>query len=313
MPGPAALFKRKRKEFTPMKFQSAIRTLSLAGMLAATFNLSAQMVEPAIHHDAGDSVTGVFEGWFHNTDGSYSILLGYYNRNMKQELDIPVGSANKIEPGGPDQGQPTHFYPGKTWGNFVIRVPKEFGANKLQWTLTANGKTTVIPLNLKTDWELLPFKDADNNTPPMLSFGGNSKTVQGPVPVTATYKATAGEPLELTAIVADDDIVSPATRKPKVPVSLHWTTFRTPEQGTVTFANSRPVVEKTDGTLPPGMAFMGKAITTATFSEPGKYILEVVANDATGDGGGGFECCWSNGLVTVTVTSPHVSAVSGGN
>jgi hypothetical protein len=61
------------------------------------------------------------------------------------------------------------------------------------------------------------------------------------------------------------------------------------------------------------MAFMGKAITTATFSEPGKYILEVVANDATGDGGGGFECCWSNGLVTVTVTSPHVSAVSGGN
>jgi hypothetical protein len=296
-----------------MRYQSAVRTLCVAGMLATGFAVSAQMVEPAIHHDAGDSVTGVFEGWFHNPDGSFSMLLGYYNRNLKQELDIPVGAANKIEPGGPDQGQPTHFYPGKAWGNFVVRVPKEFGTNKLQWTLTVNGKTTVIPLNLKTDWELAPFKDADNNTPPMLSFGQGSKTVQGPVPVSVNYIATIDEPLNLTALVADDDVVSPATRRPKVPVSVHWTIFRTPDQGTVTFANSRPPVVKTDGPLPPNMAFAGKATTTATFSEPGKYILEVVANDATGEGGGGFECCWSNGLVTVTVTAPHVSAVSGGN
>jgi hypothetical protein len=304
-----------------MKYQSAVRTISVAGMMAAAvltvgMNASAQMVEPAIHHDAGDSVTGVFEGWFHNTDGSFSILLGYYNRNLKQEVDIPVGPGNKIEPGGPDQGQPTHFYPGKAWGNYVIRVPKEFGTNRLQWTLTANGKTTVIPLNLKTDWELAPFKDADDNTPPMLSLkplDPKGTAVQGPVPTTAAYAATAGEALSLTAYVADDDIVSPATRKPKVPVTLHWTVFRTPEHGTVTFANSRPEVQKTEGQLPPKMAFAGKATTTATFSEPGKYILEVVANDATGDGGGGFECCWTNGLVTVTVTSPHVSAVSGGN
>jgi len=290
-------------------------------MLSIGFNGSAQMVEPAIHHDAGDSVTGVFEGWFHNTDGSFSILLGYYNRNLKQEVDIPVGVNNKIEPGGPDQGQPTHFYPGKAWGDFVIRMPKDFGPNRLQWTLTANGKTTVIPLNLKTDWELSPFKDADENTPPLLSFGplsfqpldSKGPVVQGPIPVTATYKATAGVPLTLTALVADDDVVSPATRKPKVPVSVHWTAFRTPENGTVTFADSRPVVEKTEGALPPKMAFAGKATTTATFSEPGKYVLEIVANDATGDGGGGFECCWSNGLVTVNVAAPHAPPVSGGN
>jgi hypothetical protein len=299
-----------------MKSNSAVRIVCIAAMLAAGFTASAQMVEPAIHHDAGDSVTGVFEGWFHNSDGSFSILLGYYNRNLKQELDIPVGVANKIEPGGPDQGQPTHFYPGKAWGNFVIRVPKEFGANKLQWTLTANGKTTVIPLNLKTDWELAPFKDADDNTPPMLSFkplDQNGPTVQGPIPVPASYMATIGEPMNLTAYVADDDVVSPATRRPKVPVSVHWIAFRTPERGSVTFANSRPEVVKTDGPIPPKMAFAGKATTTAAFSEPGKYVLEIVANDATGEGGGGFECCWSNGLVTVTVTAPHVSAVSGGN
>ena len=28
-------------------------------------------------------------------DGTYSILFGYFNRNMKQELDIPIGPENK--------------------------------------------------------------------------------------------------------------------------------------------------------------------------------------------------------------------------
>ena len=42
-------------------------------------------------HDSGQSVTGAFEGWFKNADGSFSILLGYFNRNLKEELDIPIG------------------------------------------------------------------------------------------------------------------------------------------------------------------------------------------------------------------------------
>ena len=45
----------------------------------------------------------------------------------------------------------------------------------------------------------------------------------------------------------------------------------------------------------------GKASTTATFSEPGDYILHVVANDWTGEGGHGFQCCWSNAQVKVSV------------
>jgi hypothetical protein len=49
------------------------------------------------------------------------------------------------------------------------------------------------------------------------------------------------------------------------------------------------------------MVFCGSATTTATFSEPGEYTLAVVANDYSGDGGGGFQCCWSTGQVKVTV------------
>ena len=108
--------------------------------------LNAQLpLEPA--HDAGSSITGAFEGWFTNADGSFSLVLGYFNRNTRQELDIPVGPNNRIEPGGPDQGQPTHFLTGRQWGMFTVRVPADFGKNKLTWTIVANGQTMVIPLS----------------------------------------------------------------------------------------------------------------------------------------------------------------------
>src|SRR5882724_3065665 len=75
-------------------------------------------------HQSGQTVTGAFEGWFSNPDGTFSILVGYYNRNQAQVLDIPIGPNNKIEPGGPDRGQPTHFIVGRQWGVFTINVPK---------------------------------------------------------------------------------------------------------------------------------------------------------------------------------------------
>ena len=77
-------------------------------------------MEPA--HNSGQSVTGAYEGWFKNPDGSFSLLFGYYNRNLKQDMDIPVGPDNRIEPGGPDRGQPTHFLPNRQWGMFTITV-----------------------------------------------------------------------------------------------------------------------------------------------------------------------------------------------
>ena len=124
-------------------------------------------MEPA--HETGQSITGAFEGWFANPDGTFSLLIGYYNRNLKQDLDIPVGPNNRIEPGGPDRGQPTHFLPGRQWGLFTITVPKEF-KGKLLWTLVANGQSTVIPISLNPPWELSPFVDATGNTPPFISF-----------------------------------------------------------------------------------------------------------------------------------------------
>ena len=36
---------------------------------------------------------------------------------------------------------------------------------------------------------------------------------------------------------------------------------------------------------------------------PGEYLLQVTANDYSGDGGGGEVCCWTNTIVSVTVTN----------
>src|SRR5688572_14416921 len=61
----------------------------------------------------GGSITGAFEGWFDDPDGSHNFLVGYLNRNLKQAQDVPIGPDNRIEPGGPDMGQPTHFLPAR--------------------------------------------------------------------------------------------------------------------------------------------------------------------------------------------------------
>ena len=74
--------------------------------------------------ERGSSVSPAYEGWYYDKDGSVRLLVGYFNRNTKQEFDIPAGPNNRIEgiEGGPDKGQPTHFLPGRQWGAVLDRA-----------------------------------------------------------------------------------------------------------------------------------------------------------------------------------------------
>ena len=81
------------------------------------------------------------------------------------------------------------------------------------------------------------------------------------------------------------------------PVTVRWIRYRGPAG--VSLAMERPSVEKLESKG--GAAFSGKATTTAIFSEPGEYTLHVTANDYSGEGGGGFQCCWTNSEVNVSV------------
>src|SRR5262249_12338379 len=134
---------------------------------------------------------------------------GYYNRNSRQELDIPIGPNNRIEPGGPDMGQPTHFLTGRQWGMFIVNVPPEFKpTDSYVWTITANAATTRIAPRLHADYVMAPLTEiAAGNTPPVIRFEQTGKTTQGPIAMLAnapSLTATVGMPLALPLWLTDD-------------------------------------------------------------------------------------------------------------
>ena len=126
----------------------------------------------------------------------------------------------------------------------------------------------------------------------MLKFDASGASFQGPPRgIAASFTTTLPDPVTLTLWAADDAVVDPDRRAGPSPVTISWSKYRGP--GTVTFDNAKPAVEKADG----------KATTTASFSAPGDYILRAQANDVSGEGGSGFQCCWTNAHVKVTVKS----------
>ncbi len=283
-----------------------VAVLCAAGALAGGVFLSGQQLPSEPRRQFGASVTGAFEGWFENADGSRSFLVGYLNRNLTQALDVPIGPNNRIEPGGPDLGQPTHFLPGRHHGMFVVPVPKDFSPQQqFTWTIVANGQSTSIPLRLNGDYIINPFSEvAVGNTPPAIRFAQNGPAIQGPLAdlsTAAARTASRSAPLALTVWATDDMKYTSGSGAPlrsrRPPVALTWSQFRGP--GTATFDNAKPEVEN----VPNGSApFSGKAATKVTFSEPGDYVLHITANDYSGEGGGGFVCCWTTAVVKVSVT-----------
>ena len=149
-------------------------------------------------------------------------------------------------------------------------------------------------MGLHVDYEVEPFKDAGmGNTPPVLKFEATGKTFQGPpIGIAKEMTASVGTALGLDMWVKDDAHEEPGSLRPKTaaPATLMWHKHRGP--GEVKFSEARPKAD---------FAAEGKATTTATFSEAGEYVLRAQANDSSGEGGGGFQCCWTNAHVKVTV------------
>ena len=52
---------------------------------------SAQQLAMEPLKESGSNVYPAYEGWYKNDDGTYTLLVGYYNRNKKETLDIPIG------------------------------------------------------------------------------------------------------------------------------------------------------------------------------------------------------------------------------
>ncbi len=203
-------------------FACALAGAGLVALMAGGPSAAAQVATPA-----GLNIAPAYEGWEKNADGSFNLVFGYFNRNWEQRFDIPVGPGNSIEPGGPDQGQPTHFYPQRNRFLFKIRVPADFGDKELVWTLTSNGMTERAYATLLTDYFIDDVVIMNNkgaggaggggyglagNQAPALRVGGET-----------TRRVAVGEPLSLSAVATDDGIPKPRAL-PILPPALQNTT-----------------------------------------------------------------------------------------
>jgi hypothetical protein len=251
------------------------RTTAMLVMTAASV-MGLQPARGQERYSSGQNVALAFEGWEMNLDGSYNMVFGYLNRNYEEILDIPVGPLNNIEPGGPDQGQPTRFYPRRHKYVFRISVPKDFGKKELVWTLTAHGKTE------KAFATLIPEYLIDLETIEGGNIGQRERKNQAPVVDVKghTLTATVGQPLTLLARVTDDGLpqVAPPGGRESLPIGglrLGWFVYR--GGGRVVFDPLQPQpFARTAADLAPAD---GLSRVNATFSAPGTYVLRATADD----------------------------------
>ena len=235
---------------------------------------------PQTQFSSGQDVVPVYEGWLRNTDGTFTFVFGYFNRNWKEELVIPAGPDNKVEPGDSDRGQPTYFLPRRQPWLFRVQVPKDWGQQELVWTITAHGRTEKAYAQLIPEYEMLERLiqtrghlnpgDDDPNKPPSIAIA--------PVP-----PVEAARPVPLTALVTDDGLPKPrpasapragipqaqtnsATGLRPPGLSVKWFEYRGPAK--VTFESVGPIAVS-----------KGQAITSARFAAPGTYVLRATADD----------------------------------
>lgn len=295
-----------------MNRSRALRFCALLTLVAGGAMVSAQTLLPSTPPKGfGASVTPAFEGWFDNPDGTHTFMIGYFNRNTAAEIDVPIGPNNTFTPGAPDMGQPTHFLTGRRYGMFVYTVPKEFPkTQKLTWSLTVNGVTSKVPFYMSSDYNISPMRASEEgprgyNVPPVLRLEARGESFTGPLGTIAkavSRMAAVGVPMALDITADDDAQYSSGANTPLSsagsPVELVISKYRGP--GAVTIADPKPKMTATTGGKP-DEPFSGKASTTATFDEPGEYMLHVTANDYSGNGGGGAACCWTTAMVKVSV------------
>ena len=204
---------------------------------------AAEQSRPRRSYDSGQEVVPAYEGWEQNPDGSFSLVFGTMNRNWEESLHIPIGPDNNVEPGGPDQGQPTWFLPRRNRFMFRIRVPADFGEKELVWTLTRHGITKKAYGTLKPDYFM------DNNVMMANNGAGISgelyNNIAPELKLDGKLKRTAkvNQPVTLTAVARDDDglpkpramrptnLARPASLTPNSATGLRlsWFVFRGPQ------------------------------------------------------------------------------------
>jgi hypothetical protein len=305
---------------------------------AGAVALKAQSPRPLGPLPEAARVAPFFDGWYANPDGTFSFSFGYSNLN-KTAVEIPIGPNNFITPKEYDGRQPTVFLPGENnvnrgggpnagvagadaqgaaaagggrgrggrgggggnqydrqRGVFTVTVPTSFKGDVV-WTLKHQGQTWTIPARATSTAYQLSWPMAMGSTPPLLRFQEKGPAGRGPTGLQwAPLQAKVGSPIDLNVWVHDDAV----HEKEPIPVKREEVAAMN-----VTFYKhagpAAPVVFSAPKT--PLATVQGKVSTTATFSEPGEYVIRVRA-DTFGnvDSTAADQCCWTNGYWKVSVT-----------
>ena len=282
----------------------------LAALLVQTaVSLLVVQTGAAQSYSSGQPVYPAYEGWEKNEDGTFNLVFGYMNDNWQEELNVPIGPENNLQPGVPDQGQPAHFLPRRNRFIFRVKVPKDFGAKEAVWTLTTHGKTQKAYGSLRPD---LVIENVDiMSETGALGAGTSNPELRGDKPPVVKIEgaknrdAKVGQPVTLVTVVTDDGIpkvrrFSPeivqriSARPPSRPtvaknlgLYMAWFVYR--GAGTVTFEPSQAKVwedTRSGANSPwapiwvsPAVPADGKYVAKVTFDEPGTYVLCARADD----------------------------------
>ena len=250
-----------------------------------------------VRHATGQEVVPAYEGWERHPDGSFSLVFGTMNRNWEEALDIPIGPANQIEPGGPDQGQPTHFLPRRNRFLFRIHVPSDFGDEELVWTLTSpNGRTKKAYATLHPDYYIDDNILQRNQGAPTKDWLLNNKAPKLEIEGETTRTVHAGHPVTLTAVATDDGVPEWFALPPRPAhvttfgargLRVAWFVYR--GLGTVTFEPEQFKVwedRRVGANSPWGPGWGAPSLppddkweVQATFDEPGTYVVRCLAHD----------------------------------
>lgn len=253
-------------------------------------------------YNRGQAIQPIFEGWSWAPDKSINMHFGYLNRNYAEQPEIPVGPNNRLEPGGPDRGQPTYFYARTNRNLFTVKVPSTWGkTDELVWTVTFNGQTQRAVGWLQPEWEIDPAGGASgggNTSPERLANKAPSITVTPPGAVALPAAVTL-----VSAIV--DDGLPEAKAKPKPAVGQE--TPPTLQGGSDAPVNVPIVASRESAAAGPGASRplgmvvtwqvwrgpadaqfeprytvpkAGRAETVARFTMPGEYVLRATADDS---------------------------------
>jgi hypothetical protein len=282
------------------------------GVAVVAFSVRGNSAQ-SLSYASGQNVSPAFEGWESDADGISYFVFGYMNNNWDEEIDVPVGADNSFNLLGADLGQPTHFLPRRNRFMFKVAVPKDFGSKELVWTLKTNGVTEKAYATLRQDYFIDNVVIASETG--ALGAGSSSPTIRANKPPVVqlpdkTMTARAGQPVRLTAMVADDGVPkAPGQGAPMPPpaqlarrsvmppqritvgksLGLHLSWFVYRGTGPVTF--DPPQIKVWEDTraganspwaplwIAPPLPADNTWAVSATFAEPGTYILRARADD----------------------------------